>query len=115
MKNSLILIQNSLLSLLEHHPKRITAVIAALLLGGGGGAFAVASLAPDASLIPMREVLEPVQPLPLQSQVEALDVHSFKLFRSDTTRANDTQSEREEERGQKLKEAGQGRRFCCFG
>jgi GTPase SAR1 family protein len=32
-----------------------------------------------------------------------------------TTRANDTQSEREEERGQKLKEAGQGRRFCCFG
>ena len=90
LKNSLILIQNSLLSILERHPKRITAVIAALLLGGGGGAFAVASLAPDASQIPVREVLEPVQPLPLQSQVEALDIHSFKLFRSDTTRANDT-------------------------
>ena len=90
LKNSLILIQNSLLSILERHPKRITAVIAALLLGGGGGAYAVASLAPDASQIPVREVLEPVQPLPLQSQVEALDIHSFKLFRSDTTRANDT-------------------------
>ncbi len=90
LKNSLSLVGNSLLSLLERHPKRITAAIAALLLGGGGGAFAVASLAPDASQMPVRQVLEAVQPLPLQAQVDALDVHSFKLFRSDTTRSNDT-------------------------
>lgn len=90
LKTDLILIRNSLLGLLERHPKRITAVIAALLLGGGGGAFAVASLAPDASQIPVRQVLESVQPLPLQAQTDALDIHSFKLFRSETTRANDT-------------------------
>lgn len=90
LKNGLILIANALRSLVEHHPKRITAVVAALLLGGGGGAFAVASLAPDASDLPVREVLEAVQPLPLQTQAEALDLHSFKLFRSDTTRTTDT-------------------------
>jgi murein DD-endopeptidase MepM/ murein hydrolase activator NlpD len=86
----LILIGNSLLSVLARHPKRITFALAAVLLSGGGAAFAVASLAPDASQIPVREVLESVQPLPLQAQTEALDVHSFKLFRSDSTRANDT-------------------------
>jgi murein DD-endopeptidase MepM/ murein hydrolase activator NlpD len=90
LKNSLLPVGTFLLSLLERHPKRITAAIAALLLGGGGGAFAVASLAPDASQIPVRQVLEAVQPLPVQAQVEALDVHSFKLFRSETTRSNDT-------------------------
>ena len=90
LKNGLILFANSLLSLLERHPKRITAVVAALMLGGGGGAFAVASLAPDASDLPVREVLELVQPLPLQAQTEALDLHSFRLFRSGVTRTSDT-------------------------
>lgn len=90
MINRLILIGNSLLGALARHPKRITFALAAILLSGGGAAFAVASLAPDASQIPVREVLESVQPLPLQAQTEALDVHSFKLFRSDSTRANDT-------------------------
>jgi len=86
----LILIGNSLRSVLARHPKRITFSLAAILMSGGGAAFAVASLAPDASQIPVREVLESVQPLPLQAQTEALDVHSFKLFRNDSTRANDT-------------------------
>ncbi|RYF43917.1 MAG: M23 family peptidase, partial [Comamonadaceae bacterium] len=62
---------------LEHHPRHVTALIAALLLGGGGGAFAVASLAPEAPDMPVREVLESVDPQPLQAQLEALDVHSF--------------------------------------
>jgi murein DD-endopeptidase MepM/ murein hydrolase activator NlpD len=75
---------------LEHHPKHVTALIAALLLGGGGGAFAVASFGPDASALPVSEITEPVQPLPLAAQVDALDVHSFRLFRSEVTRANDT-------------------------
>ena len=90
MKQSLISTAVALADLVQRHPKRLTAAIAALLLGGGGGAFAVASLAPDASQIPIRQVLEAVQPLPLQAQAEALDVHSFKLFRSETTRSNDT-------------------------
>jgi murein DD-endopeptidase MepM/ murein hydrolase activator NlpD len=75
---------------LEHHPKHVTALIAALLLGGGGGAFAVASLAPEPADVPVREVLESVNPMPLQAQLDALDVHSFNLFRTDSTRASDT-------------------------
>jgi murein DD-endopeptidase MepM/ murein hydrolase activator NlpD len=75
---------------LEHHPKHVTALIAALLLGGGGGAFAVASLAPEADDVTVRQVIEPVNPMPLQAQLDALDVHSFNLFRTDSTRASDT-------------------------
>ena len=75
---------------LEQHPRHITAAIAAVLLGGGGGAFAVASLGPDAATMPVREVLEVVEPLPLQEQSDALDVHRFNLYLSDAVRANDT-------------------------
>ncbi len=90
MKNGLLLLQNSLLNLIEHHPKRITAALTALLLGGGGGAFAVASFAPDAGDMPVHEVLEAVQPLPIQAQNEALDQHSFNLQRNDVSRSSDT-------------------------
>jgi murein DD-endopeptidase MepM/ murein hydrolase activator NlpD len=75
---------------LEHHPKQITALIAAVMLGGGGGAYAVAELGPDASTLPVRPVLEAVQPLPLQAQSEALDTHSFSLFTSEVVRDTDT-------------------------
>ena len=75
---------------LEHHPKHITALLAALLLGGGGGAFAVASLGPDPSALPVMEIVEAVEPLPLASQSEALDLHSLKLFRSEISRSTDT-------------------------
>ena len=74
----------------EHHPRHVTAVLAALLLGGGGTAFAVASLDPEPSTVAVRQVLEPVQPLPVQDQVQALDIFSFNLFRSELTRASDT-------------------------
>nr|WP_296446383.1 M23 family metallopeptidase [Rhodoferax sp. UBA5149] len=75
---------------LKQHPKRVTSAIAALLLGGGGGAFALASYAPDASELPVREVLESVQALPLNVASDALDVQAFKLFRSEVTRSSDT-------------------------
>lgn len=74
----------------KQHPKRMTAAIAALLLGGGGGAFAVASFAPDASDLPVREILESVQALPLPTRADTLDIQSFKLFRSEITRSSDT-------------------------
>ena len=94
MNNGLIAAGEQLLSraahALEHHPKHVTALIAALMLGGGGGAFAVASLGPDPSSLPVRQVLEAVEPLPLQEQAQELDIHSLKLFRSDATRASDT-------------------------
>jgi murein DD-endopeptidase MepM/ murein hydrolase activator NlpD len=75
---------------LEHHPKQVTALLAALMLCGGGGAFAVASLDPEPTHVVVKQVLESVQPLPVQEQVRELDVHSFKLFRSEATRASDT-------------------------
>jgi murein DD-endopeptidase MepM/ murein hydrolase activator NlpD len=75
---------------LEHHPRHITALVAALLLTGGGGAFAVASLGPDASLLPVRQVLENVQPLPLDAQNEALEAHRFSLFTAEAVRSSDT-------------------------
>jgi len=74
----------------EQHPRKITALLAALLLGGGGGAFAVASFGPDASALPVREVVEPVQPEGLAAQAEALDAHGLRLYRSETVRPTDT-------------------------
>jgi murein DD-endopeptidase MepM/ murein hydrolase activator NlpD len=75
---------------LEHHPRQVTALLAAVLLCGGGGAFAVASLGPDPSLLPVREILENVQPLPLEQQSEALDSWEFNLYRSEAVRPTDT-------------------------
>jgi murein DD-endopeptidase MepM/ murein hydrolase activator NlpD len=94
LKNGLMAAGKQLLAraahALEHHPKHVTAVLAALMLGGGGAAFAVASLDPDPSTIAVRQVLESVEPLPVQDQLQALDVFSFNLFRSELTRAGDT-------------------------
>lgn len=77
-------------ALVQRYPKHLTALVAALLLGGGGGAFAVASLGPDPALLPVREVIEAVQPLALEPQAEALDVHSFNLYTSEVVRTSDT-------------------------
>ncbi|MDD5332421.1 MAG: peptidoglycan DD-metalloendopeptidase family protein [Rhodoferax sp.] len=73
----------------KQYPKRITAFVAALLLAGGGGAFAVATLAPDASELPVREVLESVPTLALNIPSD-LDLQTLKLFRSEVTRSSDT-------------------------
>ena len=81
---------NSIAASLHRHPKRVAASLAILLLGTGVTAFGVAPLAPDASDLPVSVVSEPVQPLPLQAQIDALADHRFKLFRSDSTRSNDT-------------------------
>ncbi|MES2938268.1 MAG: M23 family metallopeptidase [Pseudomonadota bacterium] len=77
---------------LEHHPRHVTALIAALMLGGGGGAFAVATATaqPDPATLPVRQILETVQPAAIQPQLDALDAHSLQLFRSELTRATDT-------------------------
>jgi murein DD-endopeptidase MepM/ murein hydrolase activator NlpD len=92
--NSLVAGGSSLLTVarqtLQQHPKRITAVLTALMLGGGGGAFAVASFAPDASELPVREVAESVQALPLPAASDAVEAQAFNLFRSEVTRSTDT-------------------------
>jgi murein DD-endopeptidase MepM/ murein hydrolase activator NlpD len=93
-KNTLTIAAERALSIaagvLEQHPRKLTALLAAILLGGGGGAFAVASFGPDASALPVREVLETVQPASLSEQAEALDAHVFNLYRSDVVRPTDT-------------------------
>ena len=85
-----IAVLNSIAASLHAHPKRVAASLAALLLGTGVTAFGVVPLAPDAADLPVRQVLEVVQTLPMQSQLDALADHRFKLFRTDSTRSNDT-------------------------
>lgn len=70
------------------HPKRISAVIATLLLSGAG--LAVASLAPDAAELQVREVVESIQTQPLKPQLTQLEEHVLQLYRSDMTRSTDS-------------------------
>ncbi len=90
MINGLTAVGNAMLSLIQRHPRRVTAAVAAVLVSAGGGAYAVASLGPDASDLPVRQVLEAVQTLPVDAQALALDSHSFNLYRSETSRSSDT-------------------------
>jgi len=85
-----IAVLNSIAASLRRHPKRVAGSVAALLLGTGVTAFGVAPLVPDASDLPVRQIVESVQALPLQAQLDALADHRFKLFRTDSTRSNDT-------------------------
>jgi murein DD-endopeptidase MepM/ murein hydrolase activator NlpD len=77
-------------SLVHTHPKQFSLTVAALCLGGAGATYAVASLAPDASDLPVRTVVEDVQPLPILGQFDALQSQAMRLYRSDTTRSADT-------------------------
>ncbi len=50
----------------------------------------MASLAPDVADVQLRQVLEVVQPLPLQAQSDLLERHAFSLYRTDVTRSSDS-------------------------
>ena len=76
--------------LVHSHPKQLSFAIAALFLGGAGATYAVASLAPDASDLPVRTVIEDVQPLPILGQFDTLQTQAMRLYRSETTRSADT-------------------------
>ena len=76
--------------LVQRHPHQFTIALTALLLGGAGATFAVASLAPDASDLPVQTLVESVQPLPLALQTEALQSQAMRLYRSEVTRSTDT-------------------------
>lgn len=89
-------VAGGLVTAVQRHPRRLVGGLAALLLGTGATAFAVANLAPDVSDLPVRQVLEAVQPLVLTPvDVVAVDLDlpkpaALTLYRSDTTRSNDT-------------------------
>lgn len=61
-----------------------------MLLGGTGATFAVANLAPDAADLPVRMVVQDVQPLPLAEQMLALETNIQRLYRSELSRSTDT-------------------------
>lgn len=74
---------------LEHHPKQATAAIAAALLFGGGAAFGVATLDPSPDQVAIRNVLEEVVPLAIDTQLLELENHDLSLYRFDATRGSE--------------------------
>lgn len=95
---------------LIRHSRAVLGSVALALLGTGATAFAVANFAPDVSAVPVREVVEAVEfgntattdslgaKTPLlalipsvvaDTKVESKDI-PFTLYRTDTTRSNDT-------------------------
>lgn len=56
----------------------------------GAGSLSIASLAPDAAELEVSQIVESVEPLPLQSQIDELAEHALRLYRSDLTRSSDS-------------------------
>ncbi len=84
---------NQAVQSVHRHPKRLAIAVAAALLSVGGGAFAIASIESNSKDVVVREILED---LALPQTVEgkqtsaALPVVPLTLFRTTTTRSNDT-------------------------
>jgi murein DD-endopeptidase MepM/ murein hydrolase activator NlpD len=81
---------------IHRHPHRLAAAVAALLLSMGGGAFALASIESNSKELVVREILEDLV-LPSSTDgkqafaaLPALPIAPLTLFRTTTTRANDT-------------------------
>ena len=90
MQDSLNSALNAAVQSVHKHPHRLAAAVAALLLSMGGGAFALASIESNSKEVVVREILEN---LPLSEgnlPFAAMPVTPLSLFRSTTTRSNDT-------------------------
>lgn len=78
----------------HRHPQRLATVVAALLLSVGGGAFALVSMDDNSKDVVVREVIEsiPTPDASAQTAVQntALLAPALTLFRTTTTRNNDT-------------------------
>ena len=72
------------------HPHSLTSTVVLGLAGFAVTAFGIAPLAPDASDLPKRWLIESVAPNGLQTQLDALADHDLQLYRSDLTRSSDT-------------------------
>jgi murein DD-endopeptidase MepM/ murein hydrolase activator NlpD len=79
---------------LARHPRRIMGGLGVLLLGTGVTAFGIAPLAPDASDLPVRQVIEALDTHALiqahHTSAETAPAPALVLFRSETTRRDDT-------------------------
>jgi murein DD-endopeptidase MepM/ murein hydrolase activator NlpD len=81
------------LQVMQRHPRRVLALMGSVLLGTGATAFAVATFVPDPSSVPVRQVIESVEPLAKSAAAQPLlaePLPAFVLYRSETTRNNDT-------------------------
>jgi murein DD-endopeptidase MepM/ murein hydrolase activator NlpD len=74
---------------LSKHPRRITAGLGVLLLGTGVTAFGIAPLAPDASRLPVSQVVETLDIAPLDTGTLGAQI-PLTLFRSEVVHRNDT-------------------------
>ena len=74
----------------QRHPGKLVAALTTVLLGGTGFTFAVAHLPADTEPVAIRHVVESVQALQPNTQGEALDAQSLRLYRSEVTRSTDT-------------------------
>jgi murein DD-endopeptidase MepM/ murein hydrolase activator NlpD len=74
----------------RRHPARFLSGLAVLLVGATGGSYALVSLAPEASELPVRTVVETVEPLSIEPQRDLLAAQAMRLYRSDLTRSTDT-------------------------
>ena len=72
------------------HPRRLAAGTVTVLAVFAGTAFGIAPMAPDASALPKRLVVESFTPENLDAQLDALAAQHLTLARSDVTRANET-------------------------
>ncbi|MDB5999049.1 MAG: peptidase [Rhizobacter sp.] len=75
---------------ISRHPRSVTATIVVCLAGFGATAFGIAPMAPDASLLPKRTIVETVPLENVDAQLEALADYDIDLYRSDLTRSSDT-------------------------
>ena len=84
---------NQAVQSIHRHPKRLAAAVAAALLSMGGGAFALASIDSNSNDVVVREILEDLA-LPQTTEGKqtwaAMPVVPLTLFRTTTTRSNDT-------------------------
>ena len=77
----------------HRHPQRLAAAVAALLLTMGGGAYAIASIDASSPEAVVREIVENLalpQVADGKQPLVALPAAPLSLFRTTTTRANDT-------------------------
>jgi len=90
----LLALSQSAAQALKAHPRRVVAALGSLLLGTGVTAFGIAPLAPDASDLPVRQVLQAVQldtpPAMAWADMPLNGPNPLVLYRHDLTRRDDT-------------------------
>ena len=87
---SLGLLAGAIAESLQRHPRRVMAGVGALLLGTGVTAFGIAPLAPDASALPVTQIIENLSLEPAAPPTDLAPATPMTLFRSDIVRRDDT-------------------------